>query len=343
MAVTGEDVARAAGVSQATVSFVLNNTAGQTISEGTRTRVLTAARELGYYPNAAARSLKRGRGSTVLLPLPGMTLSHRWLDQFVEASSAPLAEAELNLVADFTAYPDPGEQVAAWLRLHPAAALDLTLKWSHPAREALGRAGVHIISCGPPGTRYGATPLEMIGIAARRRQLHEVISRGHRRVVFVGPPEHVDYSGRGSLSAVMRRDARRAGAHLTIEALSLSGPGARAFAARWVRDLAGAALCAYNDEYAVALCSALSAAGVDLSELCLIGVDDSRLSSFVTPGLASIGFDFSEMGARLSAMLAASSSTHPAPALAPTYYLAERESLRPPPAEEPPQPAATRR
>ncbi|MBC7223527.1 MAG: LacI family DNA-binding transcriptional regulator, partial [Anaerolineae bacterium] len=57
--VTSEDVAREAGVSRTTVSFVLNNTPNTNISEETRQRVLEAARNLGYRPDAAARALAR--------------------------------------------------------------------------------------------------------------------------------------------------------------------------------------------------------------------------------------------------------------------------------------------
>jgi DNA-binding LacI/PurR family transcriptional regulator len=55
------DVARLARVSRTTVSFVLNDVPGVKISEETRQRVLEAARELDYYPTAAARSLASGR------------------------------------------------------------------------------------------------------------------------------------------------------------------------------------------------------------------------------------------------------------------------------------------
>lgn len=55
---TSADVARLAGVSRATVSYVLNNTSAVRISEPTRRRVHEAAEELGYVPHAAARSLR---------------------------------------------------------------------------------------------------------------------------------------------------------------------------------------------------------------------------------------------------------------------------------------------
>jgi DNA-binding LacI/PurR family transcriptional regulator len=65
--VTLRDVAEASGVSQSTVSFVLNEVPNQTISEATRGRVQTAARELGYVPHGIARALMEGSSRIVVL------------------------------------------------------------------------------------------------------------------------------------------------------------------------------------------------------------------------------------------------------------------------------------
>ncbi|WP_028612480.1 LacI family DNA-binding transcriptional regulator [Paenibacillus harenae] len=54
---TLKDIAKAAGVSVATVSYVLNNAPNQTIPDETRCRVLDAAKQLNYVPNLTARSL----------------------------------------------------------------------------------------------------------------------------------------------------------------------------------------------------------------------------------------------------------------------------------------------
>ena len=56
-----QDVAQLAGVSRTTVSFVLNDVPGVKITEETRKRVLDAARQLNYYPTAAARTLASGK------------------------------------------------------------------------------------------------------------------------------------------------------------------------------------------------------------------------------------------------------------------------------------------
>ncbi len=53
--VTMRDVARHAGVSQATVSYVLNKAAGQNIPSETQERILESVRMLGYRPHGAAR------------------------------------------------------------------------------------------------------------------------------------------------------------------------------------------------------------------------------------------------------------------------------------------------
>jgi len=64
--VTHEDIARACGVSRATVSYVLNDVPGRAISEATRELVLRTARELGHVPYAPARMLRLGRSDVVL-------------------------------------------------------------------------------------------------------------------------------------------------------------------------------------------------------------------------------------------------------------------------------------
>jgi LacI family transcriptional regulator, galactose operon repressor len=59
------DVARVAGVSQTTVSFVINNAPNATIPQETRDRVWAAVEELGWQPNAMARGLRLQRSHTI--------------------------------------------------------------------------------------------------------------------------------------------------------------------------------------------------------------------------------------------------------------------------------------
>ena len=67
--ITSKQVAERAGVSQTTVSFVLNSVENSNISDETRQRVLDAVRELNYVPDAMARALARGRSNNIALIL----------------------------------------------------------------------------------------------------------------------------------------------------------------------------------------------------------------------------------------------------------------------------------
>lgn len=72
MAVTLRDIAKSLNLSHATVSFVLNERYDVAIPEGTRQRVTTRAREMGYRPNRAARALVMGRTQMIAFASPGV-------------------------------------------------------------------------------------------------------------------------------------------------------------------------------------------------------------------------------------------------------------------------------
>lgn len=71
--ITSKDVARLAGVSRTTVSLVLNNVDNARISEATSEKVLKAAKQLKYRPNALAQSLKTNRSKIIGLIIPSIT------------------------------------------------------------------------------------------------------------------------------------------------------------------------------------------------------------------------------------------------------------------------------
>ncbi|NIM93436.1 MAG: substrate-binding domain-containing protein [Anaerolineales bacterium] len=80
--VRARDVADLAGVSRTTVSFVLNNVPGMRISEETRQRVLEAARELDYHPDASARRLVTGK-TRILAYVERQAPEHAFADAFM--------------------------------------------------------------------------------------------------------------------------------------------------------------------------------------------------------------------------------------------------------------------
>ena len=77
---TQADVARLAGVSRATVSYVVNDQAGGrvTISQETRQRVLAAVEKLSYVTDARAQALRSGSTKTIGLIIPDIRNPHFW-------------------------------------------------------------------------------------------------------------------------------------------------------------------------------------------------------------------------------------------------------------------------
>ena len=67
------DVARLAGVSQAMVSYVINDNTNLVIPAATRERILAAVEQLGYVPNRSARNLRTQRSATLAVALPDIT------------------------------------------------------------------------------------------------------------------------------------------------------------------------------------------------------------------------------------------------------------------------------
>jgi DNA-binding LacI/PurR family transcriptional regulator len=70
---TSVDVARRAGVSQSAVSLVFGGKASGRVGKRTQEAILQAARELGYSPNSAARTLRSGRSRLVALAVPDVS------------------------------------------------------------------------------------------------------------------------------------------------------------------------------------------------------------------------------------------------------------------------------
>ena len=86
---TSKDVAKIAGVSQSTVSFVLNNRTDISISDDTRERVIAAAKKLNYVPNLFAKGLKTNQSKLFGLLVPTVTNPYYpMLTQNIEEYSA---------------------------------------------------------------------------------------------------------------------------------------------------------------------------------------------------------------------------------------------------------------
>jgi DNA-binding LacI/PurR family transcriptional regulator len=274
---TLEDVARVAGVSRATVSFVLNQSPGQTISPTTSARVRTAARELGYVPHAIARALREGTSRLILLELTGLSEGEA-LRSFVQGMRQELA---LNGHALLLHAAEVGDDESGLIETVRPRAVVTPGANDRPGTEA---------------TDGGWTD----GLAAHSRvQIEHLATTGHR-VIAVAVPEpahriahlrlrfatesaeqlHLDQP------AVLRLPADRAGTCEAIRSLRTTHPDVTAIAA-------------FDDEVAVRALAAITDLGLTSpDDLAVIGFDDAGRGEFTVPPLTSVRIDADAFGRR---------------------------------------------
>ncbi len=291
---TSADVARLAGVSRATVSYVLNNAEAVRISEPTRRKVREAAEELGYVPHAAARSLRAGHTRIVLLPISQVPVGPLYSAFFNELQWA-LRRLDYTVVQYGSLGLSGDEAARAWAELRPVAVISLgEIALSAHNVATLKRAGARaVISLGPVGVP-GAHALGMDQTEVGARAAEHLIGRGHRRIGVVVPEE----AGLELFSAPRLAGARSAvtaaaeagGIDIGIEQLAMSytEESAAGLAARW-RSLGLDAVFAYNDEYAMLLMRALQDEGLRVPEdVAVIGADDLLIGRLLRPRLSTV-------------------------------------------------------
>ncbi|WP_078893289.1 LacI family DNA-binding transcriptional regulator [Streptomyces sp. NRRL F-2580] len=290
---TSADVARLAGVSRATVSYVLNNAEAVRISEPTRRKVREAAEELGYVPHAAARSLRAGHTRIVLLPTPNAPIGPLY-SAFLNELQWALRRLDYTVVQYGSLGLSGDEAVRAWAELRPVAVISLgeiTLSAHNVA--TLKRAGARaVITMGPVGVP-GAHALVMDQQEVGARAAAHLVERGRRRIGVVVPEEE----GLELFSAPRLAGARSAaGAEVSGEEgvrvepvpMAYSEESAAALAARW-RALGLDSVFAYNDEYAMLLMRALQDEGLRIPEdVAVIGADDLLIGRLLRPRLSTV-------------------------------------------------------
>ncbi|MET4921392.1 LacI family DNA-binding transcriptional regulator [Streptomyces sp. PSRA5] len=301
---TSADVARLAGVSRATVSYVLNNTSAVRISEPTRRKVREAAEELAYVPHAAARSLRAGHTRIVLLPTAHVSVGPLY-NSFLNELQWALRRLDYTVVQYGSLGLDGDEAARAWAELRPVAVVSLgEIALTPQGVEILKRSGAKaVITLGPQGVD-GAHALVLDQREIGSRAVDHLLERGRRRIGVVLPEEPglELFSAPRLAGAHAAAAASSTGAHVEPLPLSYTEESAAGLAARW-DGLGLDAVFAYNDEYAMLLMRALQDAGVDIpGATAVIGADDLLLGRLLRPRLSTVRIDL-VTGQRLAALV----------------------------------------
>jgi DNA-binding LacI/PurR family transcriptional regulator len=290
---TAADVARAVGVSRATVGYVLNGTPGQTISEATTKRVLDVARELGYRPRAAAQALASGRSRLVLLVLPDWPLDHS-ARRYIEEASLVLDEAGYTLVT-WTPHAT-GKTRPLWEQLDPDVVVGFT-PFDHDTVAAMQAHGIRRIIPEPDVTAARAVGG---GPALQVQHLYDL---GHRRIA-VATTADTRLRNLARERADSAREAAEERHMVCLDAIGVDVPGGdlRQIVGEWIS--AGVTgVVGYNDDIAARVARASIEAGfVVPDDLSVIGHDDSPIASLFLPALSSVRLDNAGLGRLVAEM-----------------------------------------
>ena len=311
---TARDVARAAGVSIAVVSYAFNRP--KRVAAPTRERVLAAAAALGYRgPDAAGRALRLRRHGAIALIGPGST-------------EALLADPAATLVARGLARVCDRADHALVLAGRSAGAADGAVLLGD-ARGWLG-GGPAVAVGGPSPEGMPCVVAEVReGAAAAARHLADL---GHARLAVIGPPGTSD-----------RLDGAREGwgAAGALTSYEAAGP-ARADGEVAARVALGArprptALLALTDRLAWGALEAARRLGIDVPrELSVAGIDD--LAGSDAARLTSVFVPYLPMGELAGGLLAALLAGEVPPAAPPLpTTLAVRSTTAPPAPGSPPR------
>lgn len=299
---TARQVAERAGVSQSTVSYVLNNTASQTISEATRQRVIAAAEELRYSPNAAARALRTGDSKIILIALPDAPIGAT-IAQIIEAMSDRLERHGFSVM--YRRHRDRTTLERTWRAVGPSVVVNFSAFGADDEAPILA-AGVTLVRTTfdvADTTNELAVAETVIGTL----QAEHLLERGHVRLGYAAPADvRVKEFYRRRLAGV-REACAAAGVAEPVVLLVPQDVAAAAEALRaWRGDPEGpvTGLCAYNDETAFALLAGARSLGLDVpGDVAVIGVDDVPLAPFAAPALTSIDIGIEQLADDLASLL----------------------------------------
>ena len=301
-----KDVAKLAGVSEATVSRVFNNV--KPLREETKKKVLKAAATLNYHPNALAQSFARGKSGNigVIVPvLPKVRMfSTYYFSEILSGIGMKLAEMDYGLLLQFSSPDKPIDYV----KLFRSHIMDgCIILGSHNIPEEYVIEQLHKVKCFPD--RLVNQNYEGYDFHTVDGQHHEgsyeavsyLVKQGHQRIAFVNGP--LEYSNSVERLQGYETALRDYGIRLNLDWV-FTGNYSRTsgFAiAEEIGPIIGSidAVFVANDRMAIGLMQGLSEQGYEAGrDYSLIGYDDSDITSMTNPQLSSVRVPLFEMGKR---------------------------------------------
>lgn len=190
------EIARRAGVSRSTVSYVLSGK--RTVSDPTRQRIMAVIEELDYRPNAAARALKEGRTRTLGLVIPPAT---QRLTDMQLGFVASVVEAAAHADFDVLLSPSGGdhdrsfERVVTGRRVDGVLLMEIRLEDDRATR--LQEIGLPFVTIGRTADPQDMWWVDIDYTTLIARCVHHLADLGHRHVAFINRSAELVAAGYG--------------------------------------------------------------------------------------------------------------------------------------------------
>ena len=299
MRVSIKDIAKAAGVSHSTVSRALSNS--PLVKAETKARIQRLAQEMGYTPDAIARSLVTQKTRTVGVVVT--TITDPFVAEVVQGIEDTAQENDYSVILASSAS-EPERELAAVEMLRAKRVDSLIVTSSRVGAlylEHLERLSVPVVLVNNHNRQSGRYTFSVSVDNQHGGHLatEHLIKQGHHRIGYVsGPANHSDDAERlaGCCQALDE-------AGIAFDpALVVPGNGRLDGGGRALHTLAGlaepvTAVFCYNDMTAIGLISAAWKAGISVPEhLAVVGFDDVPLAAHTYPPLTTIAQPQHEMG-----------------------------------------------
>jgi len=304
---TLEEVARAANVSRATVSRVVNG--DPRVRDGTRSVVEAAVRDLGYVPNRAARSLVTRRNGSVGVVIPEPTaqlFGDPFFPRILRGIGDALADVEMQLVLLMPQVRADELRVGRYLAAgHVDGVLLVSLHGPDPLPDELRARGIPVVVGGrPPGA--GITYVDVDNRRGAAMAVEHLLAEGRTQVATIAGPQ--DMPAGSDRLAGYHEALGSAGLSVNeqlVEIADFSLEGGRSAMERLlVRAPRLDAVFVASDLMGVGALTALQAAGRAVpDDVAVIGFDDSPLAAQAQPPLSSVRQPIEEMGREMAQLL----------------------------------------
>ncbi len=303
---TQSDVATLAGVSQTTVSLVLNSNTDTSIPDETIRKVWDAIDQLGYVPNRAAQTLRTQKSYTIVAIIPDVT------NPFYPAFARGIQDTAENQGYNLVLYNSDGEAqkelecLISAQRSHADGIIGVFFHQRVRDLKPFLESNIPIVRFEPAKPRTGDLPLDSLYLdneAAAKTVVDFLVERGHTRLAIVaGDTGPGDARMRGFQRGLAENHLS---ADYVIESPNFTETGGYACVEKLLSyDPRPTAVFAANDLLAIGVMQGIQAAGLRVpDDLAIVGFDDIPAARYVTPALTTIAQFQEQIGRRAAEML----------------------------------------